>query len=99
MKGFKIAQHELCLTNILKTIAKLKAATSALVENNPKISLRAKIIYWTNNIIYSDTGEECPYRQSTQFLNFLEEDRLAKAIEHTDKDGKKIGCNHMNVPG
>jgi len=46
-------------TNILKTISKLKATVAALVEDHPKIALRAKIIYWTNNIIYSDEEEGC----------------------------------------
>ena len=62
MKGFNIAQHEMTFTNILKSISKLKATAAALVEDHPKIALRAKILYWTNNIIYSDSGEDCSYR-------------------------------------
>ena len=66
-----IADKELNIINMVKTIQKLKAGMSAIISNNNDLMKQCRNIYLNQTIIYSDSDNEKVYAINTNFGDFL----------------------------
>ena len=73
VKTTKKIQQDFCVINTLKSIKKLKAAVSVLIDGKEDLIKKSKFIYMKNACISRDGkyDEENP-EQDNQFYQFLE---------------------------
>jgi hypothetical protein len=47
---------------------------AAIVSDDPKLLIKARAIYLSNQVIYSDTEEEKSYAQTNPFYSYMTQD-------------------------
>lgn len=69
-----IADKELNIINMVKSIQKLKAGMQAIIGRDDKLLNESRDIYLNNTIIYSETDHEKLFKIKTHFGDFLKVD-------------------------
>ena len=79
--GFDMVSEQLCIAPLLKTVQKLKAGISAILEmhfkdkaERDKVIEEAKRLYYSNMIIFECEHEKEEYRKHNAFYDFMEID-------------------------
>ena len=68
-------KDELDIVNLIRTIQKLKAGLSVVIDDNIALQNQAKKLYFTQNTIYFDRNDERLYTTpKNEFYKFLQSD-------------------------
>ena len=93
-----MVSEQLCIGPLLKTIQKLKAGISALIEvqcpnkqDKQKIIDVANSLYYSNQIIFESQNDRLDFRKHNEFYDFMELDD-----RKTLKQGGKIGDDALS---
>ena len=64
---------------IINSIAKMKAAIGAIINDDKEVLERSKLIYFRNSLVFSESEDETKYQKTVcQFRTFLEKDERAE---------------------
>lgn len=66
-----MVEDHINIFTFINSVRKMEAGLSAVIENDPKLIQRTKDIYYTNQIVFSDSEEENSVKESNDFYNFL----------------------------
>lgn len=64
-------EEDVCIENILRYIHKLQSSMAALMHFNPEAENMAKLIYFSNQIIYKSRINERNMKIETDYLEYL----------------------------
>ena len=70
----------------MRSVNKLQSSVAALMEFNDEAAYNAKVMYFSNQIIYQSDKYDKNIRFSNPFLNFLRY-TVAESISYDDSDG------------
>ena len=70
-KGYEIVENHINIFKFVNSVRKMEAGLSALIEENPELIRRTKDIYYTNQIVFSDSEEEKEMKKHNAFYDFL----------------------------
>ena len=79
-RGYTKYKSDVSIESILRSIMKLEAGLSALINNDDHLNEAAKTIYYSNIINFADQDLEDMCRETNKFFEFLQSG-FAKEIE------------------
>ena len=71
LMGQEFFNDEACIESLIRNVHKLQSCVAALMEGNQEAQLIAKLMYFSNQIIYLDEEDDKEMRITSKFLQFL----------------------------
>ena len=85
-KGIELFEDDICIESLLRCVNKLQSAVATLMEYNEEAAYNAKVMYFSNQIIYQNKKYDENLRYSNTFLNFLRH-TVAETISYDTANG------------
>ena len=88
-KGIEIFEDEICIESLLRCVHKLQSAVAVLMDYNEEAAYNAKVMYFSNQIIYQNEKYDKNIRFTNSFLNYLRY-TVAESISYDHSQGGKF---------
>ena len=87
IKGIQMFEDEICIEALLRSINKLQSAVACLMDYNEEAAYNAKVMYFSNQIIYQNQKYDKNLRYTNTFWNFLRYTVAESITYDTDNGG------------